>query len=258
MQVCRTAGIGELGADLLEIWPSAASSKTAELFDRRPIQLEGFTLRTRTVVVVSRPKFEQWLAAMQFAHAAAESSPYCLSGQTDDVVSVHLADVREESRARPNRRRPRLASVTSNVDNLGISEVASIARRTRRTVLSLSHKLRIAHRRPWVRPGVPRRTGCTRCSGRSPEDRLEEPERRLGCLSPKASEVTPEAGFSDVCATSSPGSAVGRGTAAPAPGFPRCGTSEATPHRRIASFALRRSSRRQRMARASSGEHGRR
>lgn len=172
MQVCRTAGIGELGADLLEIWPSAASSTTAELFDRRPIQLEGFTLRTRTVVVVSRPKFEQWLAAMQFAHAAAESSPYCLSGQTDDVVSVHLADVREEGRARPNRRRPRLASVPSNVDNLGISEVASIARRTRRTVLSLSHKLRIAHRRPWVRPGVPRRTGCTRCSGRSPEDRL--------------------------------------------------------------------------------------
>jgi len=33
-----------------------------ELFDRRPIQLEGFTHRTRAVVV-GRPKFDQWLAA---------------------------------------------------------------------------------------------------------------------------------------------------------------------------------------------------
>ncbi len=32
-----------------------------ELFDRRPIQLEGFTLRTRAVVVVGRPKFDQCL-----------------------------------------------------------------------------------------------------------------------------------------------------------------------------------------------------
>ncbi len=46
---------------------------------------------------------------VQFAHAAAESSPYCLSGQTDDVVPVDVADVRDEGRARPNRRRPRRA-----------------------------------------------------------------------------------------------------------------------------------------------------
>lgn len=47
-----------------------------EVFDDQPIDLGGFQLRTRSAVALGRPKLEQWLNAMRFAHATADSAPY--------------------------------------------------------------------------------------------------------------------------------------------------------------------------------------
>jgi N6-adenosine-specific RNA methylase IME4 len=46
------------------------------LFDERPITLEGYTLRARGVQVTGRPSIKHWQAALAFACAAHESSPY--------------------------------------------------------------------------------------------------------------------------------------------------------------------------------------
>jgi N6-adenosine-specific RNA methylase IME4 len=47
-----------------------------ELFDERPIKLEGFVLQSRRVEIVGRPKLSQWGAAFEFATAAEDSSPF--------------------------------------------------------------------------------------------------------------------------------------------------------------------------------------
>lgn len=49
---------------------------TLYLFDISPIELAGFQLRARSVTPVGAPTLKQWVAAMQFANAAQESSPY--------------------------------------------------------------------------------------------------------------------------------------------------------------------------------------
>lgn len=46
------------------------------LFDERPIELEGFTLRARSVDVVGRPTLGQFAAAIDFALGCGDSSPY--------------------------------------------------------------------------------------------------------------------------------------------------------------------------------------
>lgn len=46
------------------------------LLDLRPIEIPGFTLRARSVVVKGKPKSEQWLAAIRFASSVHEAAPY--------------------------------------------------------------------------------------------------------------------------------------------------------------------------------------
>jgi hypothetical protein len=102
-----------------------------ELFDRRPIQLEGFTHRTRAVVV-GRPKFDQWLAAC--SSRMRRRSPrrtVCRARRTMLSPSMSRTFGMKVARGRTVADRA-VPSVPSNVDNLGISEVASIARLQRR------------------------------------------------------------------------------------------------------------------------------
>lgn len=46
------------------------------LFDERPIKLDGFTLTARGVEVVGQPGPAKWIAAMNFAMASEECSPF--------------------------------------------------------------------------------------------------------------------------------------------------------------------------------------
>lgn len=46
------------------------------LFEDKPVKLAGFTLHARGVEVIGRPSIEKWGAAMQFAMACEESSPF--------------------------------------------------------------------------------------------------------------------------------------------------------------------------------------
>lgn len=48
----------------------------SELFEQRPIRMEGFALRSRSVEITGRPTLEQWSAAFAFAAAAERASPY--------------------------------------------------------------------------------------------------------------------------------------------------------------------------------------
>lgn len=81
-------------------------SRTAELFDLRPIELEGFTLRPRALVVVGRPKFDQWLAAVQFAFHWVGRMPH-----DEPLLSGHQWNCRNTSRW--SRRQTRAALSTS-------------------------------------------------------------------------------------------------------------------------------------------------
>lgn len=47
-----------------------------DLFEERPITLDGFVLRARLAEAVGRPTLEQWAAAFDFATASEESSPF--------------------------------------------------------------------------------------------------------------------------------------------------------------------------------------
>jgi len=55
---------------------SAGGSEQVELFDLRPIDLDGFTLKGRSVVILGKPTIRQWQKALEFAGAAHEASPY--------------------------------------------------------------------------------------------------------------------------------------------------------------------------------------
>lgn len=65
------AGDGHDGSDRHDsvcFWP---------VFDERPIEIGGFSLRGTTVVVLEdRPSFDGWQTAMHFAQAAERSSPF--------------------------------------------------------------------------------------------------------------------------------------------------------------------------------------
>jgi N6-adenosine-specific RNA methylase IME4 len=56
--------------------PAGGDPAGGMLFDISPIKIAGFTLRARGIQPVGRPTLEQWTAALQFANAAQESSPY--------------------------------------------------------------------------------------------------------------------------------------------------------------------------------------
>ena len=47
-----------------------------ELFDLQPIRLDGFTLKGRSAIAVGRPNVQQFEAAVRFAAAAENASPY--------------------------------------------------------------------------------------------------------------------------------------------------------------------------------------
>lgn len=48
----------------------------SDLFDRSTLEFEGFRLLSRSVEAVGTPTLDQWAAAMEFACAAEEASPY--------------------------------------------------------------------------------------------------------------------------------------------------------------------------------------
>src|SRR5262245_49178279 len=56
--------------------PAGGDPAGGMLFDIRPIKLDGFALHARAVKPIGRPSIDQWTAAMQFAVAAQEASPY--------------------------------------------------------------------------------------------------------------------------------------------------------------------------------------
>jgi N6-adenosine-specific RNA methylase IME4 len=58
--------------------PVPDSREQFNLFNEHPIKLAGFELRARRAVPVGRPNVQQWAAAIQFAYAAEESSPFWL------------------------------------------------------------------------------------------------------------------------------------------------------------------------------------
>ena len=47
-----------------------------ELFDQKPLKINGFTLRGRKAIPEGKPSITQWSAALRFAGASYESSPY--------------------------------------------------------------------------------------------------------------------------------------------------------------------------------------
>lgn len=53
-----------------------AGGNGSDLFDVEPIKIESFRLLSRSVEVVGTPTLEQWSAAMAFACATEEASPY--------------------------------------------------------------------------------------------------------------------------------------------------------------------------------------
>jgi N6-adenosine-specific RNA methylase IME4 len=63
-----------------------------DLFDERPIDLDGFKLTARAVEVDGRPSLKAWQRALEFASAAHEGSPYWVG----DLVAY--ADTRAEWR----------------------------------------------------------------------------------------------------------------------------------------------------------------
>lgn len=48
-------------------------------FDTRPIELPGFTLKARSVVIAAQPKLSEWVRAMTFAVAADDAAPYWIA-----------------------------------------------------------------------------------------------------------------------------------------------------------------------------------
>lgn len=62
------------------------------IFDERPIELEGFALQARAAVPVGKPTLRNWQAALAFACASHEGSPYWIG----DLVAY--ADTRAEWR----------------------------------------------------------------------------------------------------------------------------------------------------------------
>lgn len=56
--------------------PQRPPSDRIDLFEKRPINLDGFTLGVRTVVAGKAPTFDQWSSAFAFAVATEDSSPF--------------------------------------------------------------------------------------------------------------------------------------------------------------------------------------
>jgi N6-adenosine-specific RNA methylase IME4 len=85
-----------------------------DLFDERPIKLEGFTLRARRAEAVGKPTIAQWTAAFQFATAAEESSPFWVGDLW--VYAEERPDWREElSQALADVGRPLSDKTLSNL-----------------------------------------------------------------------------------------------------------------------------------------------
>ena len=78
------------------------SDRDRLLFDERPIQLDGFTLRGRGVDIVGRPSIAQWAAAIDVAIGSESASPFWIGalwnyaeGRQDwhDKIEQALADL---------------------------------------------------------------------------------------------------------------------------------------------------------------------
>lgn len=52
------------------------TSVVSQVLEARPIKLDGFTLRARSVVPIGRPTLVQWQEAMSFACAVSDAVPY--------------------------------------------------------------------------------------------------------------------------------------------------------------------------------------
>ncbi len=112
-----------------------AGGKQFSLFDERPLELEGFTLRARRAEPVGTPTLRQWANAMQLAFASEESSPFWIG----DLWNY--AETRPEWRQKLPQA---LATIGLDVKIRTIYNHGSIARRVssaraRAAAPSLSH-----------------------------------------------------------------------------------------------------------------------
>lgn len=116
---------------------SLTSGGNGLLFDQRPIELAGFKLAGRSVRAIGTPTGEQWIAAVQFAGAAEEASPYWIG----DLLEY--ADTREDWRAKLDQ----MLAVTG-LARQTIHNRLYIARhtteRSRRLAPSLAHAAQVA------------------------------------------------------------------------------------------------------------------
>lgn len=110
-----------------------------ELFNERPIALEGFQLKARKVDIVGRPSLKQWTAAVQFAYAIDESGPFWLGDLWNYAEDRH--DWREKL---PQA----LASIGLDVKIQTLYNHGSIARRlsdkAREIAPTISHASEVA------------------------------------------------------------------------------------------------------------------
>jgi N6-adenosine-specific RNA methylase IME4 len=118
-------------------------------FDDRPIKLEGWTLRHQSARPVGKPTLDDTAAALAFASAAHESSPYWVG----DIVSY--AESRDEWREKLSQ----AMSVTELAEGT-LHNLASIARRVapeeRELSPSLDHssivaKMAVPEQRRWLK-----------------------------------------------------------------------------------------------------------
>jgi N6-adenosine-specific RNA methylase IME4 len=84
-----------------------------DLFDRTPLQVGGFRLRSKTASPIGRPSITQWSAALEFACASHDGSPYWIG----DLVSY--ADTRAEWKERLSQAQAVTGLAEQTLHNLG-------------------------------------------------------------------------------------------------------------------------------------------
>lgn len=108
-----------------------------EALDVRPIELQGFKLRARSARPVGRPSIVNWQAALQFAAAVHEASPYWIG----DLLAY--AESRDDWREKLSQAMAHTGLSEQTLHNLGYIS-RRIAEPERAIAPSLSHAAEVA------------------------------------------------------------------------------------------------------------------
>lgn len=103
---------------------------TTGFFDARPIDLGGFRLRSRSIVVVGKPTDAQWSAAFEFACNTEEASPYWIG----DLLAY--ADSRADWREKIDQAKAVTGMAEQTLHNLGY-----VSRRIKETERQISQTI---------------------------------------------------------------------------------------------------------------------